>query len=177
MRTLRLLFVCCVLVGCDQTTGDKIDLTNADQVRIGTPKATVEALLGQPTNKSVSANGNESWMYNYNQMKSNAGEKMATQTALLTVGTTVGAFIPGVGLIAPIAAGAGLVANGASGTDVATQNETLLIDFKKGVVSRCMLQRATTTAHTNAFGTTGGKTSNAEINCGQIKGSTESPKD
>jgi hypothetical protein len=109
-------------------------------------------------------------MYNYNQMKSDAGEKVAARTALVTAGATVGAFIPGVGLIAPLAAGAGLVAT--SDNNSATQTDTLIIDFKKGLVSSCVLQRITSTAHVNALGTVDGKTASSEINCGQIKGST-----
>jgi len=158
------------LAACNQTTGQQFEAAAARDIKIGSDKATVQRLIGEPQQRTALANGEETWVYDFSKVQSDAGGRAAAGTAIWYGGALATSFIPGASL-AMIPATLGAVAvNSKSNTEL--DKQTLTIVFKKNIVTACKLQSLKMTTEMSVYplgpGSTNSKTSNTEINCADI---------
>ena len=99
------------LSGCfGMKTGQKFDDRSVKNIRTGkTTKAEVIQMFGQPPTRNSTGGGSETWTYQYTALQSHA---------------TAATYIPIVSLFA-------------SGAKSTSTQQTLTVNFKKGVVSAC----------------------------------------
>lgn len=169
----RTILLCLVLGACTTTnSGDKVQTSSVKSIRPGVSKQAVEQSLGQPTQRTAQANGDELWIYDYSQIQSDHTAKMVGFSGLYTAGAIATAFIPGAGL-AMGAAGLGMAGIAASGSKAEAERQTVTIAFKKGIVKSCLFTKLKVTSSASGglvftLPTVSSKTDSSEIHCTDI---------
>jgi outer membrane protein assembly factor BamE (lipoprotein component of BamABCDE complex) len=111
----RYVLLCLILTGCMTNSGGQQFSTDAArQVHVGTPKSTVQTLLGAPLTRSL-VNGEETWTYTY----------VESNTSVSPV-----SFVPYVNLVA-------------GGATNASVSKIISIRFRGENVARCSIKLST----------------------------------